>query len=112
MTASNRRAILILAVLISAAIHFSRAAADPEISLMFTLNGVGSIVLLLAYLAPALQTRRGLVRNIFLAYTGLTLVLYFVWAAMSADWTLPLGPIAKIAEGAIVAILWAERQTG
>jgi len=35
-------------------------------------------------------------------------LLYFVWIAMSGEWTIPLGPRAKIVEAAMIVILLCE----
>ena len=49
-----------------------------------------------------------LVRWTFLGYTAITILLYFVWVAMSGEWTIPWGPIAKIVEAAMIVILLRE----
>ena len=38
----------------------------------------------------------------------ISILLYFVWVAMSGEWTIPLGPVAKIVEGAMIMILLRE----
>ena len=35
-------------------------------------------------------------------------LLYFVWVTMSGEWTIPLGPIAKIVEAAMIVMLLRE----
>ncbi len=50
--------------------------------------------------------RRGLI-----GYAVATIALYAVWGFMSGDWNIPLGPIDKLIELALVALLWqADRQ--
>lgn len=106
----QQSAILLLTVA-TALIHFYRAAADPEISALFTLNGLGYLTLagLLYARLPALAPYRSGVRWVFIGYTALTVVFYFVWAAMSGDWTVPWGPIDKIIEIALILLLWQEK---
>jgi hypothetical protein len=49
------------------------------------------------------------VRWALIGYTAVTIVLYGVWGAMSGDWTVPLGPIAKLIEGTLIGLLWRDR---
>ena len=99
---------LIVLTAITALIHFERAIQDPDIRIMFILNGLGYFALLAAFYLPMLQRFHNAVRWTFIAYTGVTILLYFVWVAMSGEWTIPLGPIAKIVEAAMIVILWRE----
>src|SRR5687767_12422242 len=90
-------AIIVLAIA-TAAIHFSRAAADPEIRMLFILNGVGYLALTTLYFAsmPPLARYRGIIRCIFIVYTAVTVIFYFIWGGMSGDWVMPLGPLDKV----------------
>src|SRR5262245_50789426 len=101
---------IILLAITTAAIHFSRAAADPEISVLFTLNGLGYLALVGALYAPWDQVakRRRLVRGILIGYTAVTIALYIVWGVMSGEWAIPLGPIDKLVEVALIGFLWRE----
>ena len=96
---------LIVLTIITALIHFERAIQDPDIRILFILNGLGYFVLLAAFYMPAFQRFHKLVRWTFIVYTAVTILLYFVWVAMSGEWTIPLGPIAKLAEAAMILIL-------
>ena len=99
---------LIALTLITALIHFQRAMEDPDIRILFILNGLGYFALLAAFYMPAFQRFHNLVRWAFIVYTAITILLYFVWVAMSGEWTIPLGPIAKIVEAAMIVILLRE----
>jgi len=93
---------------ITALIHFERAIEDPDIRILFVLNGLGYFALLAAFYMPAFQRFHNLVRWAFIVYIAITILLYFVWVAMSGEWTIPLGPIAKIVEAAMMVILLRE----
>ena len=100
-------ALLILTV-ITALIHFERARQDPDIRILFILNGLGYFALLAAFYWPQFQRFHNVVRWTFIVYTAITILLYFVWVIMSSEWTIPLGPIAKIVEAAMIVIIWRE----
>ena len=99
---------LIALTAITALIHFQRAIEDPEIRILFILNGLGYFALLAAFYLPAFQKFHNLVRWAFIGYTAVTILLYFVWVAMSGEWTIPWGPVAKIAEAAMIVIILRE----
>ncbi len=99
---------LIVLTIITAFIHFERALQDPDIRILFILNGLGYFALLAAFYMPMFQNRHKLVRWTFVIYTAVTILLYFVWVAMSGDWTIPLGPIAKVVEAAMIYIILRE----
>ncbi len=102
---STKWAVIILTV-ITAVIHFSRAAADPEIRILFVLNGLGYLVLAAIFYAPQLQGHKRRIRWGFISYTLLTIILYLVWGMMNGDWNVPIGPIDKVAEIILVILLW------
>jgi len=72
------------------------------------LNGLGYFALLATFYLPQFRRFHNAVRWTFIAYTAITILLYFVWVAMSSKWTILLGPIAKIVEAAMIVILWRE----
>jgi hypothetical protein len=111
VSSSSRRAIVLLLIVITAAIHVSRAMVDPEISTLFALNAIGYLVLgaLLYAPVPALEARRSLIRYVLIAYTITTIVLFFLWGAMSGDWPV-IGFVDKAAEIALVVVLWLDRK--
>jgi hypothetical protein len=100
--------VLIVLTVITALIHFQRAMEDPDIRILFILNGLGYFALLAAFYMPAFQRFHNSIRWSFVIYTAITILLYFVWVAMSGEWTLPWGPIAKIVEAAMIVILLRE----
>jgi hypothetical protein len=108
---SSRTLILVL-VVATAAIHASRALVAPEIGPLFALNALGYLGLaaLLYAPSPALERRRGTVRWVLIAYAVTTIVLFFVWGAMSGDWPL-IGFVDKAIEVALVVLLLRDRRS-
>ena len=79
---------------------------------MFILNGLGYLVLGALLFVPKLQPWQRLIRRILIGYTAVTVALYVVWGVSSGDWTMPLGPIDKVIELALIALLWqADRRS-
>lgn len=99
---------LVVLTVITALIHFERAIQDPDIRILFILNGLGYLALLAAFYMPMFQNQHKLVRWTFIIYTAVTILLYFVWVVMSGEWTVPLGPIAKLVEVAMIVIIYRE----
>ena len=100
--------IIVLSVA-AAAIHLSRALADPHIAVLFTLNAAGYLLLLaLLYLpVPVLDGQRRWVRWFFIGYAGVTFLLFFVWGTMKGEWPV-IGFADKTIELALIALLWYE----
>jgi hypothetical protein len=94
------RAAIIGCTVGTAAIHLSRAVANPHITVLFTLNALGYLVLLGLWYRPPAPGRAVLVRRLFVAYVGLTFVLFFAWGFMKGEW-----PIIGFADKAIEALL-------
>jgi len=105
---STSRTTLIILTILTALIHFQRAVADPDIRILFILNGLGYFALLAGFYLPAFQRFHKAIRWIFIAYTVVTILLYFVWVAMSGEWTIPLGPIAKLIEVIMIVLIVRE----
>jgi hypothetical protein len=102
--------VLIVALAIAAAgIHFSRALANPHITALFTLNGIGYLGLVALLYLPVAAPWRRLTRRLLMGYTALTLVLYFVWGAMKGEW-LVLGFLCVAVEAVLIGALWRESQ--
>ena len=99
---------LIILTTVTALIHFQRATQDPDIRILFILNGLGFFALLAAFYLPMFQKYHRLVRWTFISYTAVTIFLYFVWGLMSGEWTIPVGPIAKVVEAGIIVLLLRE----
>jgi hypothetical protein len=95
-----------LLVLIAAAIHFFRASVDPDITVLFTLNGIGFLVLGAGVLFVASPTVRKWSRRILIAYAGVTALLYIFWAAWDGTWVIPWGPIATLSELVLIYLLF------
>ncbi|MBC7876811.1 MAG: hypothetical protein H7Y59_06520 [Anaerolineales bacterium] len=112
MKAETRVSTSMIAVMIlttiTALIHFERAIQDPDIRILFILNGMGFFALLAAFYMPMFQKHHKLVRWTYIGYTAVTILLYFVWVAMSGEWTIPLGPIAKLVEAALIVLIYRE----
>ena len=111
-----RRYLIVLLTLITAVIHFYFFNTDPKgglLFIMFLLNGLGYLGLLgLLYLPLGLPSSlHRLVRPVFIGYTILTIALYIIISASSGIWSVPLAPIAKVAEVILVWQLWAEGKT-
>jgi hypothetical protein len=97
---------IILLTLSTAVIHI--ALAQP----LFILNGLGYLALLAAYLLPqpVFARRRTLIRYAFIAYTVLTIVLYFVVHANGSWQQDGLGVATKLAEIILVLLLLLDGQ--
>lgn len=106
-------AIVIALTAAAAAIHFSRAAANSHITVLFALNGLGYLTLLaLLYLPlPQLQPRRRQIRWTLICYAALTFVLFFVWGMMKGEWP-AIGFVDKVIEATLIGLLWYEAQHG
>ncbi|MCI0649957.1 MAG: hypothetical protein L0346_34445, partial [Chloroflexi bacterium] len=65
---NTRQWLIALLAVATAAVHFSRAAADPEIRILFILNGLGYLALAAALFLPLpqLQAQRGRIRWAFI----------------------------------------------
>ena len=106
---SPRYASIAALVAVAAAIHFFRAAVDPDIRVLFVLNGLGFLIVGAGTLFVASARWRRWSRRILIGYTGVTIALYLVWAGMSGDWVMPWGPLAVVAE---LLLIWLLVGTG
>jgi len=107
---SVRRWAIILVTVVTAAIHISFFFPNPSGEWIFLLNGLGYLGLLgLLYLPiglpPALHR---LVRPAFIGYALLTIALYVFFSLQMNNWSLWQGPIVKILEIVLIALLWSE----
>ena len=99
--------IILLLGLATAAIHgillnLMMGELDP----LFTLNGIGFLVLITAYFLPQLSKYRNIVRWVLIAYTAITII---AWLFLGARET--LGYVTALIEvGLIVALLLDARQ--
>lgn len=107
---------IIAATLVTALIHLGLAPAllgDPAyqmLGVLFIFNGLGYLTLLAAYFLPQPFFRRwhALIRW---ALMGLAAVTIIGWAIMNGDFSDPLGVAAKIAELALIILLFLDRPT-
>jgi hypothetical protein len=72
---------------------------------LFLLNGVGYLGLLIALYLPALARYQHIVRWLLVAFTAVTIVLYFLFAGFSLN---PIGLIDKGIEMALIVALFIE----
>ncbi len=113
-----RRYLIILLTLITAGIHVyfytqgpGLAFSGPDILFtFFLLNAIGYVLLLgLLYLPLGLPAGlHRLVRPVFIGFTILTILLYFIINIRTGIWSVPWAPIAKLDEAILVWQLWAE----
>ena len=103
---------IITLTVITATIHFYRASVNPKVTVLFTLNGLGFIILVAMLYLPYLssQVHPRLILRILMGYTALTFLLYFAWSIVSSDWVLPYGPIVKLIEALLFILLWRDER--
>ena len=106
------KAIIILLTLATAAIHFSFFVRDPTGELIYGLNALGYLTLLaMLYLPiPLLDNLHRMARRILMGYAAITIVAYIIFGLVKHEWTVPLGPIDKLIEVTLIALLWQEDQ--
>jgi predicted flap endonuclease-1-like 5' DNA nuclease len=77
-------------------------------STLFLLNGVGFAGLLAAYyFVPPLTPYRRYTRPVFMGYTGVTIVAYFVkWGVLG--FASSLGMFTKLVEAGLIVLLWQD----
>jgi len=105
---NNKQTITILTIL-TAVIHL--AIAFSPLNVLFILNGLGYLALLagFAYL-PQLASQRSLIRWLFMGFTTLTIILYFVLQGSGA-FSNVLGLGTKAIELALLLFLWHSLDT-
>ncbi len=105
------RTLILIFGLITAVIHLAVGwGFENLLTTILFLNGLGYLVLLYAYLKPPafLAGQRNLVRWVFILYTLVTLVGYFVvWGAEGLQSF--LGMITKVDEAALIVALWLDK---
>jgi len=108
MNLNGKRIGIIIAALATAILHIT---LFPDI--MFTLNGLGYVGLLGAYLLPIafFQQRHKMVWWAFVGYTALTIVLWIIMGDKTfvAGTSSAIGFYAKAAEVILIALLWSEK---
>jgi hypothetical protein len=98
---------IIVLTLATALIHLRLAFQFPTPDIVFILNALGYLALLAAlYLPiPQLEGYRGLVRWVFIGYTALTIVLYFLFNGFFFFF---IGYLDKLIEVALILLLFIE----
>lgn len=117
--ANTRRIAIIVLTLATALIHLivlniRMMSAFGRIDVMFTLNGLGFLGLLVAYLAPSgiplrdlLLKYHNLLRWVFIGYTALTIL---AWAVITGfNLTDPLALVTKAIEILLIIFLATDR---
>ena len=105
---SKQIGIIILTAL-TALIHLALGiGSGGSFGLLFILNFLGYLALLAGlYFIPQLAGQRSLIHWAFIAYTAVTIVLYFVF-----NWPNVWGPAGladKVIEIVLLILLWQER---
>ena len=97
---------IVILALATALIHFSLSILMGKLDLLFTLNGLGYLSFLAALFLPLpiISRYRPLVRIMFIAYTLVTIAMWFAFGERNA-----LGYTDKLIEVALVALLVLDR---
>lgn len=110
MNLAPRHYIMILATLVTAAMHLK---FFPDI--MFTLNGLGYLGLLGAYFLPIefFQKNHKTVWWVLFGYTALTIILWVVMGDKNfvAGTDSAIGYYAKAAEVVLMIFMWADKKS-
>jgi hypothetical protein len=104
MSLKSLRWVIIVTTLVTAAIHLGLATRGPALfTALFVLNGVGYIVLLLAYLGRLafLHVSRGVIYWAYMAFTAVTILAYFLLSSIS-----PIGLVDKAVELVLLVALY------
>ena len=94
------RIMVVVLGLATAGIHLAYFEANFD-GVMMGLSGLGYLALLGLYL-----TGRG--RRLLIAYTAVVFAGYLVYGVATGEWSVPLGPIAKVIELVLIGLLVRE----
>lgn len=111
MNRTTLRLVIAVLTIVTAAVHLFLGltglgdGVDTTFDILFILNGLGYLGLLAALLGwlPVLGDRPGLTHMLFIGYTALTLVLYFVMNGFSNFGGAAI--VAKLAEVLLIVAL-------
>jgi hypothetical protein len=80
MSRSTLNWLISILTVTTAAIHLILAVLDENFRILFTLNGIGYLILLWALLRPPafLEARQSLMHAAFILFTAVTFIGYFV----------------------------------
>lgn len=100
---------IIILTIVTALIHLLLGiGSEGAFRFIFILNFLGYIALLAGlYFLPQLAGRRSLIRWAFIAYTAVTIVLYFVFNWPDV-WG-PMGLLDKAVEIILLVLLWLDK---
>ena len=104
---NNLSYVIIILTLLTAGIHLFLGLTLPDT--LFILNGLGYIALLIGlYFVPQLAGMRKWIRWVFILYTAVTIILFFVFQGADA-FSSVLGLVTKVIELALIVLLWLDR---
>ena len=100
---------IIVLTAVTALLHLGLAFAlpDPLFTPLFVLNGIGYITLLILYLLPQLGKYRAVIRWLFIGFTAITIVGYFI---ANADNYNAFGLVDKAVEALLIVLLFLDRK--
>lgn len=108
MSKKSLRSLIIILTLVTAGVHLivlnllmlqEKGSIDP----LFTLNGLGYLALLAAFLFNIPAGRTALVQYVFMGYTFVTIL---AWVIINGDFSDPLSLVTKADEVLLIAALW------
>ena len=97
---------IVVLTVITALIHIVLGIGSEGMFLvLFLLNGLGYLALLAAlYFLPQFAGKQSMVRWVFIGYTAVTVILYFVFNGADA-WNNMMGLLDKAVELALIGLL-------
>jgi hypothetical protein len=100
------RIVVPILTLATAGIHLAYTTTHFD-GIMMALSGLGYLTLLALLYLPtrAVRERRRLVRDTLVGYTLLVVLGYVAYGVLTGEWSVPLGPIAKVIEIALIGAL-------
>src|SRR5689334_55882 len=97
---------IIVLTLITASTHlFLSTLPDEELRTWFLFNGLGYLTLLAAFFLPQLARLHSFIRLILMAYTLLTIILWFFFGSPSEGKLDPFDVVIKLIEAALIVLL-------
>ena len=108
MSKSAQRWAVIILGLATALIHLSLNLSFSTDQMLFTLNGLGYLVLvaLFAFETPITRGREGLFLWVFIAFTAVTIVAFFAFQGFPPLSANTLGYATKLIEVLLIGALW------
>ncbi len=107
-TSGSTRWLILILGLATALVHLILLNLSlGKVDLLFTLNGLGYLVLLAAYFLPLpfAKDNRGLARWALMGFTALTII---AWVFLGRPYT-TLGYVTKLIELGLIAFLWMDK---